>query len=122
MKKLIHTTVGILFLAALLGSPAPEEESHHFKLQRPLSLCGMTLEPGEYGLVLHDNLADIYKGETLLLTTKAKVAPLGPHERPNMIYCCGDILMMVRLERLKVVFPEPLGKPVVRGARTQVLH
>jgi len=118
MKKLLQTVVGLFVLAALMASPIPEE-SHQFQLRTQASLCGVTLEPGEYSLVLHEHLADVYRDENLLVTAKAKVTPLGKHQWSNTVYCCGNVLMIVRLEKLKVVFPAPLGKPIVGEAKTQ---
>jgi hypothetical protein len=121
MKKLLQWSCGVFFFAALMGSAVPDD-SHPFQLRVKASLCGVSLEPGDYSIVLHDNLADIYRGEQLVVTAKARVSALEEHKWPNTVYCCGGVLMIVRLEKLKVVFPEPLGKPVINKAQTKTLH
>ena len=121
MKKLLPGIFGLFFFTGLLGSP-PIDTPNQFQLSYKVKLCGVELEAGQYHLVLHEGLADIYKGKDQLLTTKAKVTPIGAHERPNTAYYCGDVLMIVRLEKLKVTFPEPLGKPVASVAGTKGLH
>jgi len=121
MKRVPQTVVGLFFVVGLMGSLIPKE-FHQFQLRIKASLCGVVLEPGKYRLVLHEDLADVYRGEQLLVTTKAKVTPLGQHQWPNTVYCCGGVLMVVRLETLKVVFPEPLAKPDTGTVGTETLH
>jgi hypothetical protein len=121
MKKLLQRILGLFFFAALMGSP-PADVPKQFQLRAKVKLCGVELEPGQYHLVLHEGLADIYKGEDRLVTAKAKVTPMGRHEPRNTVYYCKNVLMVVRLEKVKVTFPEPLGKPVVSGSRAEALH
>lgn len=87
-----------------------------------MKLCGITLERGQYHLVLHERLADIYRGQDLLVTAKEKVTPLGRHDRPNIVYGCGSVLMKVNFKKVKVLFSKPPGKPVVNEEKTKTLH
>jgi hypothetical protein len=93
---------------AVVAAPVPDKPQK-FELRTKATLCGVELKPGQYTLKFREDVADIYKGEELIVTAKARIRPLRPHSRPHTAYHCGGILLEVRLEKVKVIFSGPLN-------------
>jgi hypothetical protein len=108
MKRLSYLTLA----AALVGTVMinlVQAETQKFQVNSKVSLCGIELEEGEYGLEMREGKAVIYKGKELLVTAEARVEPI-EHRHRNCVICCSAILMEVRFKDVRVIFTKPLSR------------
>jgi hypothetical protein len=138
MKKLAEAALILCLSGMLMGSPVPGE-SYPFRLPRRMSLCGVALEPGEYALNLHEDLADVYRGKEILVTVRVKIEPSGRHlwmhtvyqdfgilleplegPIPNCVVCHDGALKEVRLLKRRVIFVEIF--PTARAGGSGAVH